>query len=284
LIGVFTLAVVVGIFAFVWWFQRLGTGESKAQYEIYFDGPVAGLRTGATVNFNGIRVGEVRSLALVPDIPRAVVAIVEVNRSTPIRTDTKVTLEYQGLTGVASVALTGGDPKASMLMEQKKGDRPPRLVAEPTVDAFQAAAKLMQRLDKLVADNEERFGTILKDLTEVSRVLAARSNDTLLEVRAAAESIRKAADNVSKEAGPTLESIRKAADNVSNEAGPTLESIRKAANNISNQAGPTLNEFRMLATDAKRAVGEIDRLVRNIERNPRQFLFNNGGTVPQYNR
>jgi phospholipid/cholesterol/gamma-HCH transport system substrate-binding protein len=203
----------------------------------------------------------------VPDIPRAVVAIVEVNRSTPIRTDTKVSLEYQGLTGVASVALTGGDPKASMLMETKKGDRrPPRLVAEPTADAFQAAAKLMQRLDKLVADNEERFAAMMKDLGEVSRVLATRSNDTLLQVQAAAESIRKAADNVA------------------NEAGPTLESIRKAADNISKQADPTLNEFRALATDARRAVGEVDRLVRNIERNPRQFLFNNGGTVPQYNR
>lgn len=253
LIGAFTLSVVVGIFAFVWWFQRLGTGEAKAQYEIYFDGPVSGLRTGATVNFNGIRVGEVRSLALVPDIPRAVVAIVEVQRSTPIRTDTKVTLEYQGLTGVATVALTGGDPKASMLMEQKKGDRPPRLVAEPTTDAFQAAAKLMQRLDKLVEANEQRFSAILKDLSEVSRVLASRSNDTLLEVQSAAESIRKAADN-----------------------------IGKAADNIGNQATPTLNEFRSLAGDARRAVGEIDRLVRNIERNPRQFLFNNGGTVPQY--
>lgn len=266
IIGVFTLAVVVGIFAFVWWFQRLGTGEAKAQYEIYFDGPVSGLRSGATVNFNGIRVGEVRSLALIPDVPRAVVAIIEVARSTPIRTDTKVTLEYQGLTGVASVALTGGDPKASMLMEQKKGDRPPRLVAEPTTDAFQAAAKLMQRLDKLVETNEQRFSQIMTDLSDVSRVLATRSNDTLLEVQAAAESIRKAADNVS------------------NQAGPTLDSIRKAADNIANQATPALNEYRALATDARRAVSEIDRLVRNLERNPRQFLFNNGGTVPQYNR
>jgi phospholipid/cholesterol/gamma-HCH transport system substrate-binding protein len=175
-----------------------------------------------------------------------VIAIVEVARSTPVRTDTKVTLEYQGLTGVATVALTGGDPKASMLMDRKKGDRPPRLVAEPTTDAFQAAAKLMQRLDKLVEANEQRLTAIMKDLSEVSRVLAARSNDTLLEVQAAAESIRKAADN------------------------------------IGNQAGPTLNEFRSVASDARRAIGEIDRLVRNIERNPRQFLFNNGGTVPQY--
>lgn len=246
LIGLFTLSVVVGIFGFIWWFQRLGTGEAKARYEIYFDGPVAGLRTGATVNFNGIRVGEVRSLALVPNVPRAVVAIIEVSNSTPVRTDTRVALEYQGLTGIASVAMTGGNPDAPMFTAPKRGERAPRLVAEPTPDAFQAAAKLMQRLDKLVETNEQRISAIMKDLSEVSRVLAARSNDTLLEVQSAAESIRKAADT------------------------------------ISTQTAPTLNEFRSLASDARRAVGEIDRLVRNIERNPRQFLFNNGGTVPQY--
>jgi phospholipid/cholesterol/gamma-HCH transport system substrate-binding protein len=88
----------------------------------------------------------------------------------------------------------------------------------------------------------------MKDLTEVSRVLAARSDATLSEVQQAAESIRKAADNISA------------------------------------QTGPTLNEYKALAGDARRAVGEIDRLVRSIEKNPRQFLFNNSGTVPQYNR
>lgn len=246
MIGVFTLAVVVGVFAFVWWFQRLGTGETKTQYEIYFDSPVAGLRRGATVNFNGIRVGEVQSLALVPDIPRAVVAIIEISATTPVRTDTRVTLEYQGLTGIASVALTGGAPTAPMLKQAQKGARPPRLVATNTTDAFQAARDLMIQLQEVVKKNEANIAQLIDNLTKVSAVLQARSNDTLLEVQAAAESIRKAADTI----------------------GQT--------------SGPTLNEFRTLATDARRAVGEIDRLVRNIERNPRQFLFNNGGTVPQY--
>jgi phospholipid/cholesterol/gamma-HCH transport system substrate-binding protein len=246
MIGVFTLAVVVGVFAFVWWFQRLGTGESKAQYEIYFDSPVSGLRRGATVNFNGIRVGEVQSLALVPDIPRAVVAIIDISATTPVRTDTKVTLEYQGLTGIATVALTGGAPTAPMLKQAARGERPPRLVATNTTDAFQAARDLMIQLQEVVKKNEANIAQLIENLTKVSAVLQARSNDTLLEVQAAAESIRKAADN------------------------------------IGSQTGPTLNEFRTLAVDARRAVGEIDRLVRNIERNPRQFLFNNGGTVPQY--
>ncbi|HMN51414.1 MAG: MCE family protein [Xanthobacteraceae bacterium] len=251
-IGIFTLAVIVGIFAFVWWFQRLGTGEEQVEYEIYFESPVSGLRQGAVVNFNGIRVGDVKNLGLVFNDPQAVIAIIQVRKSTPIRTDTKVSLEYQGLTGIANIALTGGASNAPMLMEQMaekdKGKKLPRLVAAKTTDAFTAATQLMTRLNDLVAANEMRFNEITTNLAEVSRILAQRGDMTLTEVQNAAEAIRKLADSVN------------------------------------NQTGPALNEYRQLASDARRAVSEIDRLIRNIERNPRQFLFNNGGTVPQYNR
>ena len=123
-IGIFTLAVIVGIFAFVWWFQRLGTGEEQVEYEIYFESPVSGLRQGAVVNFNGIRVGDVKNLGLVFNDPQAVIAIIQVRKSTPIRTDTKVSLEYQGLTGIANIALTGGASNAPMLMVQAISRRP----------------------------------------------------------------------------------------------------------------------------------------------------------------
>ena len=42
-----------------------------------------------------------------------------------------------------------------------------------------------------------------------------------------------------------------------------------------------------LAVDARRMVAEIERVVRNLERNPSQFLFGGGasssGGVPEYN-
>ncbi len=47
LIGVFTLAVVVGVFGFIYWFQNIGGSGERAQYRIQFDGSVSGLRTGA---------------------------------------------------------------------------------------------------------------------------------------------------------------------------------------------------------------------------------------------
>ena len=77
-------------------------------YHVQFDGSVPGLLVGAGVLFNGIRVGEVTDLALAPESPRRVDATISVASNTPVRADTKVGLDFQGLTGVPVVALEGG--------------------------------------------------------------------------------------------------------------------------------------------------------------------------------
>src|SRR5947208_7229766 len=59
LIGAFTLAVVAATFGFVYWFSNLGDHGVRETFRVVFDGTVSGLRTGSTVLFNGMRVGEV---------------------------------------------------------------------------------------------------------------------------------------------------------------------------------------------------------------------------------
>ena len=46
--------------------------------------------------FNGIRVGEVTNLGLVADSPRQVDATIAVASGTPVHSDTKVGLDFQG--------------------------------------------------------------------------------------------------------------------------------------------------------------------------------------------
>src|SRR5512147_508696 len=108
LIGLFTLAVVVGVFGFVYWFQNIGGTGERAFYRVEFEGSVSGLRTGATVLFNGIRVGEVTGLSLDPAKPQQVTATLSIDKSVAVRKDTQIGLEFQGLTGIASVSLKGG--------------------------------------------------------------------------------------------------------------------------------------------------------------------------------
>ena len=110
LIGAFTLAVIAAAFGFVLWFQSLHTTKQRSPIRIVFEGPASGLRNGGSVNFNGIRIGEVVSVKL--DNPRRVVALAMVENNAPIRKDTLVGLEFQGLTGIAAISFTGGTDEA----------------------------------------------------------------------------------------------------------------------------------------------------------------------------
>ena len=95
LIGLFTFAVVAGAFGFVFWLHHSSGKKQAVAYRVIFDRTVSGLHVGGNVLFNGIRVGEVTRLTLDPDKPSQVVAMLAVNKATPIRSDTKVGLEFK---------------------------------------------------------------------------------------------------------------------------------------------------------------------------------------------
>src|SRR5438270_10259292 len=99
-VGAFVLAAIVAVFGFVYWLHNTSGLGPRTTYHVQFDGSVPGLLVGAGVLFNGIRVGEVTELHLAPESPRQVNAAISVIATTPVRSDTKVGLEFQGLTGV----------------------------------------------------------------------------------------------------------------------------------------------------------------------------------------
>src|SRR5215469_14474832 len=113
IVGAFVLAAIVAVFGFVYWLNNAGGIGKRETYHIVFNGPVPGLLVGAAVLFNGIRVGEVTSLDLDADRPHDVHATIGVAERTPFRANTKVSLDFQGLTGVPVVALEGGEDAAA---------------------------------------------------------------------------------------------------------------------------------------------------------------------------
>ncbi|MHB0768758.1 ABC-type transport auxiliary lipoprotein family protein [Bradyrhizobium sp. 5.13L] len=148
LIGSFVLAAIVAVFGFVYWLNNSGGIGPRTNYQVQFQGSVPGLLVGAGVLFNGIRVGEVTQLGLAPDNPRFVNATISVATATPVRADTKVGLEFQGLTGVPVVTLEGG------VIVAKSGE-PPNLIAEAGAgqSMTQAARDALLRVDAVLRDN-----------------------------------------------------------------------------------------------------------------------------------
>src|SRR5215471_17149407 len=169
--GLFTLAVIAGGFGFVYWFSRAGDGGERAIYRVVFDGAVSGLRTGGWVLFNGMKVGEVAGLELNPANPRQVVATINVDRTVPMRTDTRVGLDFQGLTGIASISVKGGAADAPPLTAQN--GQPPTLVADAAAtqdvtatirEVAASAGALVRRVDDMLVENREALKTTLGNL------------------------------------------------------------------------------------------------------------------------
>ena len=77
-IGSFTLLVIAAAFAFVFWFRGTDGRGTTTNYRIVFTGSVSGLAKGSLVMYNGLKVGEVTSLSLMPDDPSRVVAVATV--------------------------------------------------------------------------------------------------------------------------------------------------------------------------------------------------------------
>jgi phospholipid/cholesterol/gamma-HCH transport system substrate-binding protein len=149
-VGAFVLATIVAVFGFVFWLHNTGGLGPRTTYHVQFDGSVPGLMIGAGVLFNGIRVGEVTDLSLAPDSPRRVNATISVATTTPVRADTKVGLEFQGLTGVPVIALEGGTQLAS-------SGPVPTLIAEAGAgqSMTQAARDALRKVDSVLSENSE---------------------------------------------------------------------------------------------------------------------------------
>jgi phospholipid/cholesterol/gamma-HCH transport system substrate-binding protein len=167
LIGAFVLAAILAVFGFVYWLNNTGGIGPRATYHVQFQGPVPGLVVGAGVLFNGIRDGEVTALGLAPDNPRFVNATISVASTTPVRTDTKVGLDFQGLTGVPVVALEGGMIVAS-------SGQPLTLLAEAGAgqSMTQAARDALRRVDTVLADNSGPLTDTIANLKTFSDGLA----------------------------------------------------------------------------------------------------------------
>src|SRR5687768_14145434 len=105
LIGAFTLLVGVFGLLFALWAANWSSQREWRNYRIIFNEPVTGLTEGSGVRYNGINVGSIETLSLVPDDPRQVVAVVRLQEDTPIKTDTTAKLSQDGLTGPPFIQL-----------------------------------------------------------------------------------------------------------------------------------------------------------------------------------
>ena len=301
LIGIFTLAVVAAAFSFVYWFSGAEKPGGRKTYKIVFTGSISGLSNGGWVLFNGVRVGEVTKIDLLPQDPSRVFALIDVDAKVPVRADTKARLEYTGFTGVASVALTGGATDAPPLPTSKQepgviiADRSDfqDLIATARRIATQAS-DFLDKTNRLIDDNSASITASVKNAEKFSDALAANSDgvkDFMGAIADVGKSIKPLtakldvlatdADNVVKAINPNGE-IAAAAKSVKKAADDLDARMKEIAVNINRFTGSGLRQYEALAVDGRKTLEQINQAVRSIESNPQQFLFGKSPQIPEF--
>ena len=119
------------------------------------------------------------------DNPRRVVALAMIDSNTPVRKDTQVGLEFQGLTGIAAISLTGG---WTTHRRRPGEDGIPELTADPDGAGMQEKIRVaLRNVDKVIADNEGAVKDTLRNFETFTATLSG-SGERITSVIASADS------------------------------------------------------------------------------------------------
>ncbi len=171
LMGSFVLAFAIAIFGSIYWLHGIGTFGTTAVYTIRFQGVAPAVGIGASVLFNGVRVGEVANIKFNPADPSQVLATIVIDQKTPVRVDTQVGVDTLGLIGGGVISLRGG--AAASPAPSGVGGAPPVLAADPALvmGLSESARQVLQRIDKILADNADSLHATLSNLQVFSDAL-----------------------------------------------------------------------------------------------------------------
>lgn len=168
LVGFFVLVLTLAGLSFALWIQNRGSVQEKLHLVVRFEGAASGLRLGAPVTFNGVRIGEVSRLEFDRSNLDAVNAHLDVDAQAPITSTTQAALESQGWLGNAYIALSGGDRNAPL--DRNHGD--PILLAQTSKGLGQEARETLTALRALAADNSEGIRDSVSNIRNFSDVLS----------------------------------------------------------------------------------------------------------------
>ncbi|MBI5287283.1 MAG: MCE family protein [Deltaproteobacteria bacterium] len=295
-VGIF---VLLGVILLVYMSLRVGGiqfGRGEG-YEVFvkFDS-AAGLDKDASVRVAGVEVGKIKEIVL-DEKDRAKV-VLRINPRVKLKKDFTAVLKTKGLLGEKYLELVPGAPDAPVLepggeitrtttytdmdrlitqMGEIAGDI--KMVSESVRNVLGGGEgeatlraivtnieELTSSLNNVVAANDERFGRMMANLEEFSRLLRERSPEI-------AEGLKSVTDNLNQVIAENRSDLKEGITNIktaSSKLEETLGSFKKLAEDVGPKIDNTLSSIKDLAQDVKPKVEEsvdtITSIARKIDR------------------
>jgi phospholipid/cholesterol/gamma-HCH transport system substrate-binding protein len=193
--------------------------------------------------------------------------LITVHGDTPVRENSRASMQSLGLTGGTGIQITAGSPESPFLVATAENPIPviaaERGGGQGLFDAAPAvmnnANAVLLRLNDLIAENQDSIHKTLTNVETVTTMLAERKDDisqTITDIQGAAQSFKDLSGKLEVSLGDNLESVTKTAKD-------------------------SLQEFGNFMREGRRAAATLNRVLEKFEANPRSFLLG-GSQVPEY--
>jgi phospholipid/cholesterol/gamma-HCH transport system substrate-binding protein len=292
LVGLAAMILLAGLVVFVVLLAGAKFNRDYDVYDIVFQGPVRGLSQGGEVHFNGIKVGDVKKIALDPQNSQLVVARARVTSDVPIRADSYATLEPLGITGVNYIQITAGTASKPLLKDTVPEGEIPRMKSQR--DALsdllagggfivQRTVEALDRVNRIFSDeNIKTLSATLSDVQSVTAELRERKS-----IIADAQKVMQDADETTKQITALARSSQGLVDGDGRrtlvklaDAATEIEGASKALKVTLNKLeGPTesfattgLPQLTQTIESLQRATDHLDQVLGEVQANPRGLI------------
>jgi phospholipid/cholesterol/gamma-HCH transport system substrate-binding protein len=303
IVGAVVVALTVAIFITVLWLARF-SGASDQHFDIFFKQSINGLAVGSPVAFNGVPVGKIETIKLLPDTPQFVRVRITVAQDVPVLKGTTAAVEGVGFTGVSQIQLSGAMQGADRITElgpygvpvipPRAGALGQLLASAP--ELLNNVSKLTDRLSELLnPENRNNIGHILKNIDRTTGVLADRAPDiadTIVEARntlkAAAATLKRidtlagSADAlINSDGKPLIADLRRAIGAAEASLARIDDLTRAAKPGLETLTTRTIPEAGQLVEDLRDLTGRLGAVAAKFDEDPAGAIIG-GRKLPDY--
>jgi phospholipid/cholesterol/gamma-HCH transport system substrate-binding protein len=272
IVGAVVVALVVAMFVAVLWLARF-SGADDQHFDIFFKQSITGLAVGSPVAFNGVPVGKIDEIRLLPDTPQFVRVRISIAEDVPVLKGTTAAVESIGFTGVGQISLTGAMQGADPISAPGPYGVPvipPRVggfasLLESAPELLNNVSKLTERLAELLdKDNRRSLANILTNVDTVSGALADRAPEiaaTIVEAQATLKAATATLKKIDALAGSTQQLLDEDGKPMVADLRRAIAAAEASLSRIDKLTAAAEPGLEMLSTET---LPEANRLVRDL--------------------
>lgn len=295
LVGAFVLVLTA---VFIWgilWISAGGKPQRYDHYLIYMTESVSGLNIDSPIKYRGVDVGKTERITIDTENPQRIRLLVQVRQGTPVTEDTIATLEYQGLTGIANINLSGGRVGAPLLSKPPGEDYPvirtrPSLFARLDANMSDLLANLSQSSANFNAllseENRANVSRLVEDVAILTDSLAKQSGQldtiitnlsvTLENTSAASAEFPDVVRQFSQSAKAItlmLDDIGNLGENLTSASAGFQQTVNAGGDDLVHFTSTTLPELAEMVSELRLTAENLRRMSEALAQDPSVLIY-----------